>query len=307
MNTDTSILDYTVVEFAEIGVEQFESSVTISNSIIRWNNTEGLYAEQSSPTIVNNTLYQNGYHEIALEQFNENVLIENNYFRDGHVGVHFENSEGIVENNIFANYHMHALTAGMDSEVTVRNNTLYNIGNVPILNTEDPDGESPNDDSITQITGSNNTVSATNPDSPDFDYTVPTDYNLGYRPATEGDEYIYVYDAIDSTREVTRKMGAGENLGFGWALDYKDGYLWRFSIGDGGEYGGEGLDFIRITFDNSGITEVIKMGGTDWVVNPPRGGLTMMENTFMSMISVRRKSTVSTHLLRLLKVRALKK
>jgi hypothetical protein len=136
---------------------------------------------------------------------------------------------------------------------------------VPILNTEDPDGESSNDESITQITEFNNTVSATNPDSPEFNYTVPTKYDLGYRPATEGDEYLYVYDSFDATREVTRKMGAGENLGFGWALHYYDGYLWRFSIGDGEH--GEGLDFIRIAFDDSGITEVTKMG-TDWVVNP---------------------------------------
>ncbi|RFU94884.1 hypothetical protein DYP60_06540 [Sphaerochaeta halotolerans] len=268
MNTDTSILDYTVVEYAEIGVEQFESAVTISNSVIRWNNTEGLYAEQSSPTIINNTLYQNGYHEIALEQFNTNVLIENNYFRDGHVGVHFENSGGTVRGNVFDTYKKHALTAGMDSEVTVQGNTLYAIGDVedvPILNTEDPDGESPTDESITQITKSNNTEVSSEPAGLSFDYTVPTDYDLGYRPATEGDEYLYVYDAIDSTREVTQTMGADTGLGFGWALHYYDGYLWRFSIGDG-EYG-EGLDFIRITFNDTGITEVTKMG-TDWVVNP---------------------------------------
>ena len=126
-------------------------------------------------------------------------------------------------------------------------------------------GGGPDDDTITQITESSNSTVSTEPTPPEFDYTVPTDYDLGYRPATEGDEYLYVYDASDSTREVTRKMGAGENLGFGWALNYYDGYLWRFSIGDG-EYG-EGLDFIRIAFDESGITEVTKMG-TDWVVNP---------------------------------------
>ena len=122
------------------GVEQFESAVTISNSVIRWNNTEGLYAEQSTPLFEYNTLYQNGYHEIALEQFNTNVRIENNYFRDGHVGVHFENSEGTVQGNVFDTYKKHALTAGMDSEVTVQNNTLYAIGDDPIHNTEDPDG-----------------------------------------------------------------------------------------------------------------------------------------------------------------------
>ncbi|MGE4454346.1 MAG: right-handed parallel beta-helix repeat-containing protein, partial [Sphaerochaeta sp.] len=265
-DTSDSILDYTVVEYAEIGVEQFDSSVTISNSVIRWNNTEGLYAERSTPLFEYNTLYQNGYHEIALEQFNENVLIENNYFRDGHVGVHFENSKGVVKNNIFANYHMHALTAGMNSKVTVQDNILYAIGDDPIHNTEDPDGEPPTDDTITQITESNNTEVSSEPAGLSFNYIVPDDYDyeLPYRPGTEDDEYLYVYALEDETREVTRKMGEGKDLGFGWALHYYDGYLWRFSIGNGT---GDGLDFIRIEFDGSSITDVIKME-TDWVVNP---------------------------------------
>nr|WP_319474609.1 right-handed parallel beta-helix repeat-containing protein [uncultured Sphaerochaeta sp.] len=254
METDDSILDYTIVEFAEIGVEQFESAVTISNSVIRWNNTEGLYAEQSSPIIENNTLYQNGYHEIALEQDNTNVQISNNFFRDGYVAIHAENTDVDIENNYFDTYSSHAITAGMNSTLTITNNTFHSIVGTPIIMI-------PPDSSTTE---SGSSVDDGTP-PPTFNYEDPMDYILQYTIGSEDDEYLYVYDAIDSTREVTQTMGEGRNLGFGWALDYKDGYLWRFSIGDG-EYG-EGLDFIRIAFDESGITEVIKMG-TDWVVNP---------------------------------------
>jgi hypothetical protein len=257
-NTTNSILDYTVVEYAEIGVEQFDqidSSVTISNSVIRWNNTEGLYAERSTPLFEYNTLYQNGYHEIALEQDNLNVRIRNNLFRDGYVAIHAENSEVFIENNYFDTYDSHAITAGMSSTLTISGNKFHSIvGNPEVM--------IPSDCSAS-ISGS---LQDDGTNRPSFSYQVPTAYELPYRPGTEGvDEYLYVYDAIDSTREVTQTMGAGTGLGFGWALHYYDGYLWRFSIGDGEH--GEGLDFIRIEFDNSGITEVIKMG-TDWVVNP---------------------------------------
>jgi len=74
-NTKNSEFKYVIVEFGEMGIEQFDSEVTISNSIIRWNNAEGLYAERSKPIFSYNTLYGNGYHEIALEQYNENVQI----------------------------------------------------------------------------------------------------------------------------------------------------------------------------------------------------------------------------------------
>ncbi|MBS3788932.1 DUF1080 domain-containing protein, partial [Candidatus Bipolaricaulota bacterium] len=71
VNSRDSIFDYVIVEYAQIGIEQFDSEVTVSNSIIRWNNSEGLYAERSNPVFKNNTIYSNAYHEIALEQYND--------------------------------------------------------------------------------------------------------------------------------------------------------------------------------------------------------------------------------------------
>ena len=68
--TTDSIFNYTIVEYGLVGIVQYYSESIVANSIIRWANTEGLYAEYSNVEYVNNMLYGNGYHEIALEQFN---------------------------------------------------------------------------------------------------------------------------------------------------------------------------------------------------------------------------------------------
>ncbi|MGM0431435.1 MAG: right-handed parallel beta-helix repeat-containing protein [Spirochaetota bacterium] len=265
LDTDNSELRYTVVEFAEIGVEQFDSSVPVSYSVIRWNNTEGLYAEQSSPTFAYNTLYQNAYHEIALEQFNVGVEIHDNLFQNGFVGVHAENTECTISNNYFDTYTSHAITAGMSSTLNIERNKFYGMSPDydKIMIPEDSTGNT-----------SNNSDETDDSNRPVFGYSVPTGYTLGYRPATDSDEYLYVYDEEDATREVTKTLGEGLALSFGWALHYYDGFLWRFSIGDGEH--GNGLDFIRINpdldpdFDPETDPETdayIKMA-TDFAVNP---------------------------------------
>ena len=82
-NSDDSRFDYVIVEFAEVGIIAFNSDVVVTNSIIRWNNAEGLYAERSKPIFKYNRIYENANHEIALEQYNENVQIRNNIFGPG--------------------------------------------------------------------------------------------------------------------------------------------------------------------------------------------------------------------------------
>ena len=84
-NTNTSVFKYVIVEFSGLGISQFDSKVNISHSIVRWVNAEGIYMERSSPVIEYNLLYQNGYHEIALEQYNYDVKIRNNIFAGGHI------------------------------------------------------------------------------------------------------------------------------------------------------------------------------------------------------------------------------
>jgi len=109
VNTEDSEFDYVIVEYAEIGIEQFASGADVSNSIIRWNNSEGLYAELSSAVFQNNTIYANAYHAIALENYNEDIrIIGNLILGDGHQSVHLEASQALIEGNYFKNFDVSA-------------------------------------------------------------------------------------------------------------------------------------------------------------------------------------------------------
>ncbi len=256
-NSHKSIFDYAIVEFAEIAISQFDSSVPITNSIIRWINSEGLYAERSTPTIVNNTLYQNAYHEIALEQYNKDVIIANNHFKGGHHAVHFEKSRGIVKNNFFENYSVlktddpeFTISAGMESQVTVEDNKFKNVGeNLFAI-----------DINVKSTLKNNQIVSSQQP--PIFKYKDIKNFEIDYIPGDEGDRFPYVYAQEDETRKVIKKMG--KDLYFGWSLVYANGYLYRFSLG----YGeiGEDLDLIKID-TNTGKVE--RFGNNDII--SPRG------------------------------------
>jgi hypothetical protein len=103
-NTNTSVFECVIVEFSGLGISQFDSKANISHSIVRWVNAEGIYMERSSPVIEYNLLYGNGYHEIALEQYNYDVEIRNNIFAGGHVPLIIFDSSVTVEGNYFYNY-----------------------------------------------------------------------------------------------------------------------------------------------------------------------------------------------------------
>jgi hypothetical protein len=225
-NSINSQFDYVVVEFGEIGISQINSSATISNSIIRWNNSEGLYAERSKPTFEYNTLYGNAYHEIALEQYNDDVKILYNVFRDGRCGAHFEKTTAYLEGNYFVNY-PYAITGGMDSEINVVKNKFENIQeNPPIIDVED-----------FKVTISGCDFGDGSVQIPKFEYQDIKNYDLGYIPGDPQDKYPYIYSSEDETRKVIKKIGKG--LGFGWSLLYAQDNLWRFTIGNP-------IDFIKI-------------------------------------------------------------
>lgn len=249
-NTGNSEFNYVIVEFGEMGIEQFDSEVTISNSIIRWNNAEGLYAERSRPVFTNNTLYGNGYHEIALEQYNQDVRILYNIIKDGHYGVHLEKTVAYLEGNYFNNYTNMAITAGMESVITVIRNKFENINNEPPVSI-DPGCTSRIEDNDY----GNGQVAI-----PQFDYEDVKNYELGYIPGDVRDRFLYIYDNTDETRKVIKKIGRG--LSFGWALVYAEDNLFRFSLGHGEI--GESLDFIKI----DPVTGSYKRYGNNIVMNP---------------------------------------
>ena len=254
-DSTNSEIKYAIVEYAELGVEYFDSEAEVFHSIIRWSNTEGLYAERSQAIFKFNTLYENAYHEIALEQFNTDVQIDQNIFYEGYVAIHSENSIVSITNNYFEDYLSHPITLGLSSTLTIDESDYINNLQTPlVLNTD------PIESSVSE-TNSNTLIASAN--KPIIDYSLSETTKLTYKPATEGmDQYSYVYDNDDSTRRVTSTVGEGSGLKFGWALHYYDGYLWRFSIGEG-EYG-DGQDLIRIDPSDGSFVKF----GTNVIMNP---------------------------------------
>jgi hypothetical protein len=249
VNTKDSKFDYVIVEFGEIGIEQFDSEVIVSHSIIRWNNSEGLYAERSKPIFTHNTLYGNAYHEIALEQYNQ-VKIYHNIIRDGHVGIHHEKTESHIKENYFKNEAMLAITAGMDSNLLIEENKFEDIGNSP------PIGY----DHTCTVAMNKNDFGDGSVSIPQFDYQDIRKHELGYIPGVPEDKYLYIYNEADETRRVVKKIGQG--LSFGFALTYAYDKLWRFSLGHG-EIGKQ-LDFIVV----DPKTGKFRLYRNDWIMNP---------------------------------------
>ncbi|MBU4501974.1 MAG: right-handed parallel beta-helix repeat-containing protein [Nanoarchaeota archaeon] len=248
VNSSDSIIKYAIVEYAVLGVSQMESQATISHSIIRWSNSEGLYAERSTPTFEYNTLYSNGYHEIALEQYNTNAVIRNNVFSNGRAAIHTEETSATVENNYFLDYLDEAISAQAESTMQVNNNTFINT----------PQGALIVDKGSTMTLNNNSFVDSSHTPPP-FDYEDIKDRELDYIPGDPEDQYLYIYDDVDETRRTIKKIGEG--LGFGWAITYANNYVWRFSFSN---QIGECPDFIRINPD----TEETTRYRNDIIINP---------------------------------------
>ncbi|MGA1819960.1 MAG: right-handed parallel beta-helix repeat-containing protein [Thermoplasmatota archaeon] len=247
--SNDSVFRYVIVEFAVLGIMQIDSSVEVSHSMIRWTNSEGLYAERSKPVFRSNILYGNGYHDIALEQYNEDVRIEGNHFLGGHVSLHFEKTEAVVQNNYFTGYDL-PITGGMDSTVTVKNNRFRDYSE------PDPIGF----DATVTSTIEGNDLGDDSVPPPEIDIDDVRERELGYIPGDPEDRYNYVYASEDETRRVVKKIGKG--LYFGWSLVFADEYLWRFSLGSGTI--GTQLDFIRVDPETGNSVRY----GNDVIMNP---------------------------------------
>jgi hypothetical protein len=256
-NSKDSEFEYVIVEYGELGIAQDDSEVDVSHSIIRWSNSEGLYAERSKATFEYNLFYGNGYHAIALEQYND-MRILNNVFRDEHFGVHHEKTKALIEGNYFKNVEYEGITAGMESSIIVRRNRFENIG----FGFEEADlrAVSVSADPDSELILEDNDFGEGFLPVPELDFEDVKRTELGYIPGDPEDKFMYVFDEADETRRVVKKIGKG--LSFGFALEYADGYLWRFSIGSGEL--GKSLDFIKI---DPGTSEYWKYAN-DEIMNP---------------------------------------
>lgn len=247
-NTNTSVFKYVIVEFGELGIIQLDSKVNVTYSIIRWCNSEGLYAERSSPFYGWNLLYNNSYHDIALEQFNYDVTIQSNIFLGGFFSIHIEKSNVSIIDNYFTDYMHYALTGSGDSIISIINNSFSNYPHA------DP-------------WSFGNTVNATfqgimfNPGwVPLLLFPNPKKHVLPYIPGSTADQYQYIYDEADLTRVVETRIG--KDLSFGWTLEYINGSLWRFKIGAAGL--GKYIDLVKL----NPITQSKTFYKNDYLMNP---------------------------------------
>lgn len=263
-DSSDSKFDYVIVEFGEIGIIMFNSDISVTNSIVRWNATEGVYAEYSSPVIQNNRIYQNGYHEVNGEQYNKNYIVRNNIIGPGYMGMNCEKSTTHAEGNYFIDLEECAIVGSHEGHYTIVGNKFKNVGIPPIIRLWD--------DATAEVR--DNDYGDGHIPIPKLDYEdIKVPYELGYNPGDPQDEYLYVFPHVDETRKVVKKIKAGH---FGFALTYRDGYLWRFAlpgtpgaeiVDSGAEVAkrvGKKTDFMQIDPDTGNYRRY----GNDWILNP---------------------------------------
>lgn len=240
-SSNTSEFKYVIVEYGEIGIAQFDSAINISHSIVRWTNTEGLYAERSKPIYEYNLLYENAYHGIALEQYNYEVQIRYNIFKGGHYGVHAEATNVTIIGNYFLNFTYNGITGCQNSNFIIANNTFENIEEPIALELD-----------TSSIILNNDYFGNESLPIPSLDFPDTVKHDLGYIPGDPEDQYLYVFPSEDETRRVKKRIES-QNY-FGWTLTYKDGFLWRFCLDN----------LVRI----DPTTEVNQTYSTNFITNP---------------------------------------
>jgi parallel beta-helix repeat protein len=239
-NTENdSIIMYAVIEFAQQGINMWNSSPTISHTIVRWNNWEGIYLESyCKPLLEYNQIYENGYNGVAMEQFNEATLRYNTIMRSGTSGIHVDASTARIEYNIVQENRANGLSVDDHGTIIALNNTIEDNlgagiglgeglnrvtaqGNKFRNNSHDIDSPPPSiivenipGDGVGEIV---------------YDYSDPRPYELGYIPGDpEKDRYMYIYPNDDETRRVVKKIGEG--LGLTWSVTWDGEYIWTAAL-----------------------------------------------------------------------------
>ncbi len=232
-----SIIKYAVVEFAQQGINLWNCSPTISHTVVRWNNWEGIYLESYCKALIeNNLIYENGYNGIAMEQFNDATIRYNTIMRSGTHGIHVDASTANVDHNL--------LKENKASGLSVDDNGTLNASNNTIENNDGPDiavGEGHNKVFAKGNLFRNNggginpspkseieNIPGGGAGSLVYGYKVPAGYELGYIPGDSlKDRYMYVYPD-DETRQIVNKIGEG--LGLTWSLAWDGQNIWTAAL-----------------------------------------------------------------------------
>ncbi len=236
LNSDDSIFSYVVVEFGQQGLNFWSGKPKIHNSVVRWNNWEGIYFESyAQGEVINTHIYQNGYNGIAAEQYN-NLMIDHCLIeKSGTHGLHLDATDAVITSSQFLDNKAGGvsvdngasailkgvLSSGNSEGVAVgEGENVIQVGNVQVTGNKN-----------CQICSSSKKIEDDTivPEQIAFDLSPDMSYELGYTPGDEElDQYAYVFDAEDETRAVVKKVGEG--LGLTWAVAWDGEAIWTSTL-----------------------------------------------------------------------------
>ncbi len=235
-----SRIRHSVFEFAQHGLNIWNTDVALDRVVIRFNNWEGLYAENScAVTLRNSRIYGNGYNCIAVEQA-VRLSVEGSYVANcGTSGLHLDASKARVEGNLFEGS-QEGLTLDNDAHAEVRANrfsgqqvTAISCGggkNKLSLGDNTYDGLHPE----VAVDCEDGTVKeASDKVRPTVALTTGAIEGSGayldYIPGDRhNDPFPYVYPDEDKTRKVMLKLGGG--VGLTWSVTFDGKHIWTANL-----------------------------------------------------------------------------
>ena len=235
-----SRISHAIFEFSQHGLNIWNTDISLSELVIRFNNWEGLYAENHCKVqLKNSRIYGNGYNCIAVEQFVD-LRVEGSYIANcGTIGLHVDASTAVVQGSLIEGS-QEGVSLDNDSRVTIAGNRFTGQPNAAIscgggrnrvrLGNNVFDGlplnlavacpakqvhrfKDPRQPPRALATG------AQEGDSTYLDY-IPGDRRR--------DPYRYVYPPVDETRRVLRRVGRG--LGLTWSVTWDGEALWTANL-----------------------------------------------------------------------------
>ena len=235
-----SRLRHCVFEFAQHGLNIWNTDMDLERVVIRFNNWEGLYAENNcTVTLRDSRVYGNGYNCIAVEQFVK-LRVEGSYVANcGTTGVHLDASTAEVEGNLIEGC-QEGLSLDNDASALVRGNRFTSQKNNAIscgggtneiqLGRNIFDGLHPDlavaceGGDVKEVDSSQRPPVALKTGAGEGTGAY-LDYIPGERPH---DPYPYVFPDEDETRKVLLKLGGG--IGLAWSVTHDGRHLWTANL-----------------------------------------------------------------------------
>jgi len=235
-----SKIAHAVFEFGQHGLNIWKTDIELEGVVIRFQNWEGLYAENHCRvTVRGSRIYANGYNCIAVEQYTR-LRVEGSYIGPcGTLGIHVDASRAEIRGNLIEGS-QEGVCLDNDARALVEGNRFAGQLNGGIscdegdnrlrLGENDFDG-TPDARAVACPAAAVKEVKGRRRPPTHLVSGVQEGPGawLDYLPGEQRrDRYPYVYPDADETRRVTRKLGG--KMGLTWSLAWDGSHLWTANL-----------------------------------------------------------------------------